>query len=374
LLSPTRSAAPQGAIQFDDLHTSNAETLPGDLGTVRLRADPDRSVGNLPDAVAIASFDSGSEWLVWQGGLPNPFNDLTRTRADGAYTALELSWQPQQGQIQTHAIVPNTGDSVLPVLASEGFLISSGMQVGDTTQVFINSLFIQVRIAGEFDLFPTLGDTRSGAALIANGPRMATLLNGNPRGPLIYPNEVWVSAGPEGLAAIQSQQASGAVTGTITSVADIQAVQESDPLVAAGWEGILFISFAAILLLSAIGFLIYSYLTAQRRTLEFAVLRTMGFSKKQIATVVAFEQLFVIGLGMVAGTLMGMRLGSLMIRYMGLTETGDEVLPPLQLEINWLTIGSAWLVLAAVFVVTIAAVVLLYSRLALHRVLRIGEA
>jgi hypothetical protein len=90
--------------------------------------------------------------------------------------------------------------------------------------------------------------------------------------------------------------------------------------------------------------------------------------------VVAFEQLFVIVLGMAAGTLMGMRLGSLMIRYMGLTETGDEVLPPLQLEINWLTIGSAWLVLAAVFVVTIAAVVLLYSRLALHRVLRIGEA
>jgi hypothetical protein len=69
-----------------------------------------------------------------------------------------------------------------------------------------------------------------------------------------------------------------------------------------------------------------------------------------------------------------MRLGSLMIRYMGLTETGDEVLPPLQLEINWFTIGSAWLVLAAVFIVTIGAVVLLYSRLALHRVLRIGEA
>ena len=76
-------------------------------------------------------------------------------------------------------------------------------------------------------------------------------------------------------------------------------------------------------MLSAIGFLIYSYLTAQRRTLEFAVLRTMGFSKRQIAIVVGFEQVFVIGLGMVAGTLMGLRLGSLMIRYMGLTETGD---------------------------------------------------
>ena len=50
---------------------------------------------------------------------------------------------------------------------------------------------------------------------------------------------------------------------------------------------------------------------------------------------------------MVAGTLMGMRLGSLMIRYMGLTETGDQVLPPMQLQISWLTMGTAWLVLAS---------------------------
>jgi hypothetical protein len=76
---------------------------------------------------------------------------------------------------------------------------------------------------------------------------------------------------------------------------------------------------------------------------------------------------------MIAGTLMGMRLGSLMIRYMGLTETGDQVLPPMQLEISWWTVGTAWLVLGLVFLVTIGAVVLLYSRLALHRVLRIGE-
>jgi len=63
-----------------------------------------------------------------------------------------------------------------------------------------------------------------------------------------------------------------------------------------------------------------------------------------------------------------------MIRYMGLTETGDAVLPPMLLHVSWLTIGSTWLALGAAFLVTIGIVVLLYSRLALHRVLRIGEA
>jgi hypothetical protein len=100
----------------------------------------------------------------------------------------------------------------------------------------------------------------------------------------------------------------------------------------------------------------------------------MGLSRRQIATVVGFEQAFVIALGMLAGTLLGLRLGALMIRYMGVTETGDEVLPPMLLQVSWLTIGAAWLVLALVFLVTIGIVVLLYSRLQLHRILRIGEA
>ena len=158
--------------------------------------------------------------------------------------------------------------------------------------------------------------------------------------------------------------------GTVFDFEQLRLAQQKDPLIAAGWEGILFISFAAILMLSAIGFLIYSYLSAQKRTLEFAVLRTMGFSRMQIATVVGFEQVFIIGLGMLAGSLMGLRLGGLMIRYMGLTETGDEVVPPMLLHVSWFTAGTALSVLAAVFIVTIGIVVLLYSRLALHRVLR----
>ena len=61
-------------------------------------------------------------------------------------------------------------------------------------------------------------------------------------------------------------------------MASEQFAQQEDPLVAAGWQGILVIAFGAVLLLSAIGFLVYSYLTAQERSLEFAILRTLGFS------------------------------------------------------------------------------------------------
>jgi ABC-type antimicrobial peptide transport system permease subunit len=374
LRSPTRFAAPAGALVLDDLHTSSAAQLDAELMETKRLYDPQRSIGSLPDATPVLDFDTVGEWAPLAGLLPDPLNDQTRTVSSDSYNGLELSWQPQEGQIRGHGLQYAGTLNPIPALVSEAFIRSSNLAVGDITSVFVNSLFMDVEIVGTYDLFPTLGDSREQSTMVMDGPTLAASLNANPLGPLEYLDEIWLNGdGPLILDNVGDLVEQRAIAGGISSFDEIRAAQERDPLVAAGWEGILFISFAAILILSAIGFLIYSYLTAQRRTLEFAVLRTMGFSKRQIAGVVGFEQVFVIGLGMIAGTLMGMRLGSLMIRYMGITETGDEVLPPMQLEISWFTVGTAWLVLGLVFLVTIGAVVLLYSRLALHRVLRIGE-
>ena len=373
LRSPTRFAAPAGRIVFDDLHASSSQDLDDGLMETKRLYDPSRAVDSLPDATALVDFDSPGEWVPLKGLLPFPLNDEARSVSDGEHNGIELSWQPQQGQLTTHGLQFAATVQPLPVLASEAFLRNSGLEVGETTTVFSRTLYLDFEIVGTYDLFPTLGDSRTEPSLVGDGAAIAAVVNASPVGPLEYPNEVWLQGGEALPQSVRSLIEQGALAGAVSSFDELREAQQSDPLVAAGWEGILFISFAAILLLSAIGFLIYSYLTAQRRMLEFAVLRTIGFSKRQIAAVVGFEQVFVIGLGMLAGTLMGMRLGSLMIRYMGLTETGDEVLPPMQLEISWFTVGAAWLALGLVFLVTIGAVVLLYSRLALHRVLRIGE-
>jgi len=128
-----------------------------------------------------------------------------------------------------------------------------------------------------------------------------------------------------------------------------------------------------VLLLTALGFVVYSYLSAQTRTLEFAVLRTMGLSGGQIVALVGFEQAFVIVAGAAAGTLLGLPLGRLMLGYLGITETGAKVLPPFVSEVSWRTVAVADGLLALVFVATIAALALLYGRLAVHRALRMGE-
>jgi hypothetical protein len=367
----TRVSAGSGAFLIDNLVASPDAQPAGRLAIERLAADPQRQLQPFAQSQPVSGFDDPGAWQPISGLSFQPLTDEVRSAAGGA---VELQWRPTQPpQPSTHGLRPQRDARPLAVLASDGFLLDSGLATGDETSIYINGAYVDVEIAGSFRLFPTLADPRSEPALVTNLERLQTILNTVPRGPVTYADEVWLKPGPDSGARAEELLNRGSLIGAMVSFDALRQAQEKDPLVAAGWEGILFISFAAILLLSAIGFLIYSYLTAQKRTLEFAVLRTMGFSRRQIATVVGFEQAFVIALGMLAGTLMGLRLGALMIRYMGVTETGDEVLPPMLLQVSWVTIGAAWLVLALAFSLTIGIVVLLYSRLQLHRVLRIGE-
>jgi ABC-type antimicrobial peptide transport system permease subunit len=369
----TRVSTVEGAVLLDELQTSAtppaAPFVPG-----QSIADNARAGRPFSQSQVVLNFDSPEQLQVVQGMTAEPLPDEIRPFTAPSIAASELRWSPAGANPVTHGVRSRGSDDPMPVLASKSFLAATNHAVGDRFSVVINNVYVEIEVKGDFELFPTLEDPRTNPAIITNVTALSDRLNANPRATPIYPDEVWFEPSPTSDTKVHQLQDTQKLNATITSFAALRAAQEKDPLVAAGWEGILFISFAAILLLSAIGFLIYSYLTAQKRTLEFAVLRTMGFSRRQIALVVGFEQVFVIGLGMIAGTLLGLRLGTLMIRYMGVTETGDTVVPPMVLHVSWTTIGSAWLVLGAAFLLTVGIVILLYSRLALHRVLRIGES
>lgn len=370
----SRFSASSGVLLLDDLQTSTDLTLPGSLANDKIIFDPARELEIFAQSQVIVSFDSVDDWQTIQGITSQALPDELRTiSTDDSGTVTELTWRPSGRGAMTHGLRPRIEHPPLLILASQAFLDETNTFIGETLNVGSGNSYFDVTIVGSFDLFPTLDDPRREPAIIADRESLLAVLNANPTGSAIYADEVWLTPAEGSFEKVNEAILAGRIRAEVISVEQLREAQEKDPLVAAGWEGILFISFAAILLLSVIGFLIYSYLTAQQRTVEFAVLRTVGFSKKQVAVVVGFEQALVISLGMAAGTLMGLRLGTLMIRYMGVTETGDDVVPPMLLQVSWSTIGTAWITLGAAFLVTIGIVVLLYSRLALHRVLRIGE-
>jgi hypothetical protein len=247
------------------------------------------------------------------------------------------------------------------------------LQVGDDVLVSVAQRYTRGVLAGVLDFFPTVDTNDDDAFAVVNLSRLLAVANASPISNPVAPNEAWyATADPLAVrAAIDDQQLQARM---LMDVESERLRQEQDPLVAAGWQGILAIAFGAVLLLSAIGFLVYSYLTAQERALEFAILRTLGFSRWQVFSLVAFEHIFIIVAGMGLGTVVGIQVGRMMMGFLGTDERGRDVLPPFVLAISWPSVLLAWGILGAVFVVTIGAVVLLYWRLAVHRALRIGDA
>ena len=333
--------------------------------------------GGRDDAVVIEAFESLDRYQSITGASGAAETTITRAEVDndrGRYAA-QISFNYDNFSVTAVGLRLRRSPEPLRVLASESFLDATGASPGDTFPLRVNRQVLTAQLAGAFELFPGFYPSAREHLLVADLATLRGAGAGIPRvAGGIVANEVWLGS-VEGVELTREwlDDEHGLRVREVYDEAAIFALESSDPLVAASWEGILFLSFGAVLLLTALGFIVFSYLAAQTRSLEFAILRTMGFSGRQIVGVVGFEQLFVIVAGVAAGTALGFPLGRLMIGALALTEDGSDVVPPLLSQVSWETVLSVYGLLALVFIATVAALARLYSRLALHRALRIGE-
>lgn len=366
-VNTTPQTADRAAVLFDDVQAGTAESVLPEFWSAGFR-----------DGTPVESFEEldGYEVMNGQAAQQTQSNiNRTENRAHAGRAAAQLTFERRRGSVGLYGIRLRDEAAPLAVVVSATFLKQARKTVGDEIQIFVNQEYVRAKIVGKFEFFPTWMPNDTGPHMVvANLDRLlyqAGRVSG--RGEPARANEVWLAGAPAAPITQAALRARGVDAETVTDLSALRAGQLRDPLIAASWEGILFLSFAAVLLLTALGFTVYSYLSAQTRTLEFAILRTMGLSGGQIVGLVAFEQVFVILTGVFVGTILGLPLASLMVGYMGITETGAKVVPPFVSEVSWITIILADALLAALFTAAIAALVLLYSRLAVHRALRMGE-
>ncbi len=360
------AVAERAAVYFDDMQVTTATQLPADWWDA-----------GLPAPVLIEGFETLDRWEMLGGLSAQPSTgSLNRSavRTHGGEAAAQLAFERRRGLQVTYGFRVREEARPVPVLVSETFLAAAKKRVGDELLFYVDRHYLTVRVAGSFELFPTYTPTKDGQHLVVADLdrllRSSARVAGQEAG---RPNEVWMGAAAGEIPTLDALRGRGVIVDRVLDLEALRLAQQRDPLVAASWQGILFISFAAVLLLTALGFAVYSYLSAQTRTLEFAILRTMGFSGRQIMALVGFEHLFVIVAGAAAGTVLGLPLGRLMLGYMGIDETGAKVLPPFVSEVSWTAVLVADGLLALVFATTIGALIALYRRLPVHRALRMGE-
>jgi ABC-type antimicrobial peptide transport system permease subunit len=146
----------------------------------------------------------------------------------------------------------------------------------------------------------------------------------------------------------------------------------SDP-VSLGIIGALALGALAALAFASIGFLVSATVTSSERVTEFAILRALGLSARELSAWVSLENAFLLVFGLLAGTVLGIVLAWLVLPFATLTATGEAAVPTPTIVVPWAAMAPLYGAAAVLFVVTVAIVTRQVRGAGISTVLRSGD-
>ena len=258
-----------------------------------------------------------------------------------------------------------------PVIVSSGFPEATLVGVGDTVR--LPPLLVaedRVVIAGAIDAFPTV-DTDLGEFVIVDLPTYQ-MMGYVPGHPIRTGDEYWMSVDGDPEEALASVLAAPISSFTAESREVLTDLLTSDP-VALGTIGALTIGFVAAAAFAAMGFAVSATVSARERLVEFALLRALGLSPRQLGTWLVLEQGVLVVVSLALGTFVGWLITSLLLPLITLTQDGSQAFPPVVVEYPWAAISVLELAVVVVLAAIVTIMTLTLRRVSLGSLLRLGE-
>jgi putative ABC transport system permease protein len=337
--------------------------------------------------------DEGSEQVDALGIDPATFEQaagVVSWRSDYSSTPLGALLK----EMQSHAKGGTSGSVTAPIWAivSTQFARHYQVKVGDqftlllSNSVAANTAFV---VGATTDEFPTLypGNKPGGFIVIDLSDYLSALRSSAQPGvdPGIYgPNEYWMRTTDDRgqHAALLRQLANpeivpeSAVQTQTYSLAN-QASQIAANPVSAGMRGLLLVGAVTAAVLAILGSVIQALLATEQRARQFAVMRTLGMSGRQLTFVLLGEQAIVYFFGLIGGTLLGLVLVTATLPFLQFSDTTINPaivgVPPYLLTLD----GRSTLVFYLALLLAFLAALLIASRYArsigLGDALRLGE-
>ena len=279
-----------------------------------------------------------------------------------------VSTFPSRGSV-TFTAVPGRNAPVrtLPAVATDRFLADTGTDVGASIPLGPDGP--SLALTGSAKGFPTLPGS-AGAVIVDLSTYAAAAWMTD--GTIIVPTEWWLDVdGPAAPVATRVLAPPFSSTAVVDRTARARALS-TDP-VALGISGALYIGFAAAAIFAVIGFAVSSAISAAERKTEFAVLRSVGLSKRQLSGALALEGGLTVFLALAAGTALGVLLAWFVLPYVSLSGEGGRPFPEVIVHFPWTTAllleGALLLTLALVVAIEIR----ILARVRLAPALRAGE-
>ena len=258
----------------------------------------------------------------------------------------------------------------LPIVVDDAFLRATAARLGDEVPVDLGGGVSNASVAGSVTAFPTsqLGEP----TVIVDLPTLQ-LAQYRTSGQVEEPDEWWL--------AVQSPKVDGVLTAlrrgpflrsTVEASTTRAEELRSDP-VAVGIIGALTIGVLAAAVFAAVGFASSSAISARERLSEFALLRAVGLSQRQLSGWLALENALLVMMSAVAGTAIGLAISWAVLPSALLAEDGRQPVPPPTVLVPLQVIGLFEAALVAVLLVLVLLLTIFLRRLGLGAVLRVGE-
>lgn len=256
------------------------------------------------------------------------------------------------------------------VLVERRFLARHGLAVGDPLRLAVDVLGERIEmttiIVGELDYFPTLYP-ENGPFFVGNLSYLFTRLGG------LYPYDVWLATTPGSTPSIVETLNTRGVPVISTWDARARILDAQQQPQRQGLFGLLTLGFLASGLLTVVGLALHALLAFRERTVELGVLRAIGLSVGQMRRYLAGTQATLLGIGMAAGTALGIVTGHLFIPFLQVEAGLHPNTPPFVPRTAWGDIVLVYGIFAAAAVVTIGITVTLLRRMRLYEAIKMGE-
>jgi Predicted permease. len=257
------------------------------------------------------------------------------------------------------------------VLVPRTFLAQYALNIGDTFRATVvghgERTDLDLEIVGVFDMFPTWYPDE-GPLLVGNLDYFFEQLGWQ------VPYDVWLKTDAQ----VDYERIVGDVRSLRLNVlgwdAPLEVIQEAQRRPERqGLFGFLSAGFLAAAFLTVLGFLFYAFFSFRQRFIELGVLRAIGLSAGQMTSFLAWELALLIGIGVIAGTGLGIWVSTLFIPYLQIGAGPEARTPPFIVEIAWPAILRIYVLFGLLFLVALSVLVVLLLRMKIFQAIKLGE-
>ena len=308
------------------------------------------------------------------GTLKNVQLMAINTKAFGQTIWMKEGLNPYPINAYLNAISQNSRG----VLVSRNAQTDFGMKLGDVISYKMSSGgSIRGTICGFVDYFPSYAPVtyaKGTDGLYRETPNYLVVANLSQVQAEcgVTPYEVWIKTNGSTDFIYDFAEENG-LTFTRFRDASAELVEMKNDPVLQGTNGILTVGFIVVLLLCAVGFLIYWVLSIQSRTLQFGIFRAMGLSMREILTMLLNEHLFISGLSIVTGAAVGKLTAKLYMPLIQLAYAASDNALPLQVVSRSGDMARIAIVVGVMLAVCLTVLGVLISRMKIAQALKLGE-